>query len=103
MLMPLGRDYRLSVGSVELTGYPCLRQASQRRTEALNRSCPKAKVGMRLDRAGRCLGVRRLRVCACVSRACVARGKAAYPPPRRGLSRAGEPLKFSPLFHGTDF
>ena len=101
--MPLRRDYRLMAGLKPSGGYPCIGQPAQRLTEALNRSCPKAKVGMRLDTPAGSLAPLRLRVYACVMRVRGACARRAYPPPRRGPARVGDPLKFSPAFHGTGF
>lgn len=89
--------------SVDTGGYPCLGQPEQARLEPPMRFRTKAKVRMLLDTPADRLAPIRLRVCLRVTRAGGARGKEAYPPPRRGLARTGEPLKFSPLFHGPDF
>lgn len=92
MLMPLGRDYSLSVGSVEVSGYPCLPKVAQSPLEPSIRFRPKAYVPMHLDtggRGGHC-DPGRLR-------------EGYLWPPRCGPARVGKPLKFSPHFHGTGF
>lgn len=92
MLMPLGRDYSLSVGSVEVSGYPCLGEVAQSPLEPSIRFRPKAYVPMHLDtggRGGHC-DPGRLR-------------EGYLWPPRCGPARVGATLKFSPHFHGTGF
>lgn len=92
MLMPLGRDYSLSAGSAEMGCYPCLPRAAQGQPEPAMRFRPKAYVPMHLDtggRGGHC-DPGRLR-------------EGYLWPPRCGPVRMGEPLKFSPHFHGTGF
>ena len=90
--MPLGRDYSPVAGSVEVGCYPCLGRAVQGRLEPAIRFRTKAYVPMHLDTGGRgghcdpgCPWERHLW------------------PPRCGPVRVGEPLKFSPYFHGTGF
>lgn len=92
MLMPLGRDYSLSVGSVEVSGYPCLPKVAQSPLEPAMRFRPKAYVPMHLDtggRGGHCDPGRLREGYLC--------------PPRCGPARVGATLKFSPHFHGTGF
>lgn len=89
--------------SVDTGGYPCLGQPTQARLEPPMRFRTKAKVRMLLDTPADRLAPIRLRVCLRVTRAGGACAKEAYPPPRRGPARTGEPPKFSPLFHGPDF
>ena len=51
--MPLGRDYRPAVGSVEVGGYPCLGWVAQSLLEHAMRFRTKAYVPMHLDTGGR--------------------------------------------------
>ena len=51
--MPLGRDYRPAVGSVEVSGYPCLPEVAQSLLEPSMRFRTKAYVPMHLDTGGR--------------------------------------------------
>ena len=90
--MPLGREYRPVVGSVEVGGYPSLPRVAQASLEPAMRFRTKAYVPMRLDtggRGGQC-DPGRLR-------------EGYLWPPRCGPVRMGVPLKFSPYFHGTGF
>jgi len=90
--MPLGRDYRPVAGSVEVGGYPCIPKVAQSLLEPSIRFCPKAYVPMHLDTGGR-------------------GGYCDHSHPREGYLwpprgepvRVGEPLNFSPCFHGTGF
>lgn len=106
MLMPLGRDYSLSAGSVEMGGYPCLPKVAQGQPEPAMRFRTKAYVPMHLDTGGR------------GGRAVVGVGQAAgrgghcdpvwrwtgtHAPPHPRRMSGGAPLKFSPHFHGTGF
>lgn len=90
--MPLGRDYRPAVGSVEVSGYPCLGWVAQSLLEPSIRFRPKAYVPMHLDTGGRggCRDHSRPR-------------EGYLWPPRCGPVRMGATLKFSPHFHGTGF
>lgn len=92
MLMPLGRDYSLSAGSVEMGCYPCLPRAAQGQPEPAMRFRTSANQHMRLDTGGR--GGQG-------GSGWPGRGTHAPPHPRR--MSGGEPLKFSPHFHGTGF
>jgi hypothetical protein len=90
--MPLGRDYRLSVGSVQVSGYPCLPKVAQSLLEPAMRFCPRANQRMALDTGGRggCCDPgwpRERHLC----------------PPWGEPARGGATLKFSPYFHGTGF
>lgn len=90
--MPLGREYRPVAGSVDVSGYPCIPKVAQSLLEPAMRFRTKAYVPMRLDtggRGGQC-DPGRLR-------------EGYLWPPRCGPVRMGEPLKFSPYFHGTGF
>jgi hypothetical protein len=90
--MPLGREYRPVVGSVDVSGYPCIPRVAQSLLEPAMRFRTKAYVPMRLDtggRGGQC-DHGRLR-------------EGYLWPPRCGPVRMGVPLKFSPYFHGTGF
>ena len=90
--MPLGRDYRPAVGSVEVSGYPCLPKVAQSLLEPSMQFCPRANQRTALDTGGR--GGQGDSVWP-------GRGTHAPPHPRR--MSGGEPLKFSPYFHGTGF
>ena len=90
--MPLGRDYRPAVGSVEVSGYPCLPKVAQSLLEPAMRFCPRANQRMALDTGGR--GGQGDSVWP-------GRGTHAPPHPRR--MSGGATLKFSPYFHGTGF
>jgi len=90
--MPLGRDYRPAVGSVEVSGYPCLPKVAQSLLEPAMRFRTKAYVPMHLDTGGR--GGQGDSVWP-------GRGTHAPPHPRR--MSGGATLKFSPYFHGTGF
>ena len=90
--MPLGRDYSPAVGSVEVSGYPCLPKVAQSLLEPAMRFCPRANQRTALDTGGR--GGQGDSVWP-------GRGTHAPPHPRR--MSGGEPLKFSPYFHGTGF
>ena len=90
--MPLGRDYRPAVGSVEVSGYPCLPKVAQSLLEPAMRFRTKAYVPMHLDTGGR--GGQG-------DSAWPGRGTHAPPHPRR--MSGGATLKFSPYFHGTGF
>jgi hypothetical protein len=90
--MPLGREYRPVAGSVDVSGYPCIPRVAQSLLEPAMRFRTNAYVPMRLDtggRGGQC-DPGRLR-------------EGYLWPPRCGPVRMGEPLKFSPYFHGTGF
>ena len=90
--MPLGREYRPVVGSVDVSGYPCIPKVAQSPLEPAMRFRTKAYVPMRLDTGGR--GGQRD----------PGRPREGYLwPPRCGPVRVGVPLKFSPYFHGTGF
>ena len=90
--MPLGRDYRPAVGSVEVSGYPCLGWVAQSLLEPAMRFRTKAYVPMHLDTGGRggCCDPGRPR-------------EGHLCPPWGEPVRVGAPLKFSPYFHGTGF
>ena len=87
--MPLGRDYSPAVGSVEVSGYPCLPKVAQSLLEPARRFRTKAYVPMHLDTGGR--GGQGDSVWP-------GRGTHAPPHPRR--MSGGVPLKFSLLFLG---
>jgi hypothetical protein len=90
--MPLGREYRPVVGSVDVSGYPCIPRVAQSLLEPAMRFRTKAYVPMRLDTGGR------------GGQCNPGRPREGYLwPPRCGPVRVGVPLKFSPYFHGTGF
>jgi len=90
--MPLGREYRPVVGSVDVSGYPCIPKVAQSLLEPAMRFRTKAYVPMHLDTGGR--GGQG-------GSGWPGRGTHAPPHPRR--MSGGATLKFSPHFHGTGF
>jgi hypothetical protein len=90
--MPLGREYRPVAGSVDVSGYPCIPKVAQAPLEPAMRFRTKAYVPMRLDTGGR--GGQRDPAWP---------GRGTHAPPRGEPARGGDPLKFSPYFHGTGF